>query len=195
MILTTIFSHLAVLALLPYITALAVSGSNSLPYAVTPWTFKGEIDGSIAAYQTLHPEFNLTAYFEAPNIAHLPSLSPRNKANILCCADAGNELANPHLNWTPANPWEIDSGAQYLQTIDLCHTGPRQCNRISCSYKAAIFLCNDNDYDISPKCAYIASYALDLFNSCRYVKDTILGVCGQEFDTDNYNVVVRAAKC
>lgn len=108
----------------------------------------------------------------------------------------------------------IEDGIYYLQHVNaLCNVGKRSCVRISCSYDAGIYLCNDvtlscffcpthadweqNWYDIAPSCVYIASYAQDLINSCPSRlwngKRWYDAVCGQEFDTDNYNVIVHYA--
>ncbi|KAF8864871.1 hypothetical protein BDZ45DRAFT_581397, partial [Acephala macrosclerotiorum] len=101
--------------------------------------------------------------------------------------------------WTGAAVSTIEDGIYYLQHVNaLCNVGKRSCVRISCSYDAGIYLCNDqNWYDITPSCVYIASYAQDLINSCPSRlwngKRWYDAVCGQEFDTDNYNVIVHYA--
>ncbi len=54
-----------------------------------------------------------------------------------------------------------------------------------------------NNYDISPDMSYIASYASDIILKCTGHSDPFHNalVMGQEFDTDNYNVVVRYDRC
>jgi hypothetical protein len=81
------------------------------------------------------------------------------------------------------------------------------CARISCSYGAAIWLCNDNTYPIWPSCRYLATYAEDILGTCAdmYLAPGSKGwglfdqrdlrVNGQEFDTDNYNVIVGVDAC
>ncbi|EPE28261.1 hypothetical protein GLAREA_09381 [Glarea lozoyensis ATCC 20868] len=199
MIITILLSLLAFLTFSPSTTALTVHRSgDTLPYALTPWQFKGEIDGNyfeyngtieqaFAAYAALHPSFNLTAYLDTPHTesAHLSNtttLSRRNKDGRSCCR-------NNAQGWKYASTDRIQEGIRYLQRFDICDVGPRTCNQISCSYDSAIILCNDNNYGIRPNCRYIASYATDLVTWCNW--EMFTQVCGQEFDTDHYNVVVR----
>lgn len=46
-----------------------------------------------------------------------------------------------------------------------------------------------NDYAINPGAAYLSSYAFDIVNQCARNG----GACGQEFDTDRYNIIVLAS--
>lgn len=52
-----------------------------------------------------------------------------------------------------------------------------------------------NDYRIAPALNYLGSYAQDLVDQCsdnpKHPKES----GGQEFDTDNYNVIVRGEYC
>ncbi|CAG8976805.1 hypothetical protein HYALB_00012511 [Hymenoscyphus albidus] len=55
-------------------------------------------------------------------------------------------------------------------------------------------LCNDNTYAIAPTCSYLATYAEDIMEKCSEPGDPTIGTpsisCGQQFDTDNYNVII-----
>ncbi|EPE27412.1 hypothetical protein GLAREA_04203 [Glarea lozoyensis ATCC 20868] len=117
-------------------------------------------------------------------------LNARNKSPPPLC---NQNIGNP---WTPTDVLYINNGITYLRGKGSCGVNPRSCARISCSYQAAIFLCNDRNDFIAPSCAYLASYAQDIVNRCQFFSSfKKWQVAGQEFDTDNYNVVVRAAAC
>lgn len=64
------------------------------------------------------------------------------------------------------------------------YVGGHSCARLSCIDKSGITLCNDNDGHIAPLSDYISSYAWDIVNACGRQTG------GQEFDSDNYNVIV-----
>ncbi|KAE8449436.1 hypothetical protein EG329_008044 [Mollisiaceae sp. DMI_Dod_QoI] len=100
-------------------------------------------------------------------------------------------------NWQRAQTSHIKEGISYLDGFKgLCGVPASTCVRISCSYNAGIYLCNDNNYGITPNCAYIASYAQDIINLCNYQDPSgIQYVSGQEFDTDGYNVCVHSDHC
>lgn len=44
-----------------------------------------------------------------------------------------------------------------------------------------------NDYEINPASIYLATYVIDIYNSCRVGSQA----GGQEFDTDKYNIILR----
>jgi hypothetical protein len=52
-----------------------------------------------------------------------------------------------------------------------------------------------NDYEINPSAVYLATYAMDIGNSCQISPGGHYFVGGQEFDTDNYNIIVQAGAC
>ncbi|KAH8670332.1 hypothetical protein BGZ60DRAFT_563820 [Tricladium varicosporioides] len=144
------------------------------------------------AYPDVVASNNITANGHA-----LVERAPDNKSDLNCCgANPG-----PPLDWGFAENNVIRyEGIPYLQQFHgLCGVGARSCVRVSCSYDSAIHLCNDNYFDIYPNCAYIASYATDLVDRCGYFVTRgwfhVSATCGQEFDTDNYNVIVRGDRC
>ncbi|KAH6673094.1 hypothetical protein B0J14DRAFT_592401 [Halenospora varia] len=156
----------------------------------------GSIQDMYNDFKDAHPDVvannNITASGHA-----LAERALENKAALNCCgANPG-----PPLDWYFAENGVIrNEGIPYLQNFHgLCGVGARNCVRVSCSYDSAIRLCNDNYYDIYPNCAYIASYAADLVDRCGYFLTRgwihVPATCGQEFDTDNYNVIVREERC
>jgi len=53
-----------------------------------------------------------------------------------------------------------------------------------------------NNGGIDPQLNYIASYASDIINRCGVAPPFSPALAaGQEFDTDNYNVIVREDGC
>ncbi|KAH8650554.1 hypothetical protein BGZ60DRAFT_534212 [Tricladium varicosporioides] len=118
------------------------------------------------------------------------NLEARNKEQPHCCGEPGG----PNWGWYSAQTWYIFDGINYLHAFrGRCDIGPGpgNCGRISCSYGSGIYLCNDNNYMISPNCGYLATYAQDLCDACNRKGYT----CGQQFDTDNYNVIVHGDSC
>ncbi|MCJ1266942.1 hypothetical protein MMC22_006827 [Lobaria immixta] len=69
--------------------------------------------------------------------------------------------------------------------------GTEKCTRISCHRNIGITLCNDNLHDISPLCRDLAEYAQTIVNECQ--SGTV--VRGQVFDSNGFNVIVRAERC
>ena len=51
-----------------------------------------------------------------------------------------------------------------------------------------------NRCSINPSCQYLASYAQDIVDRCPSNKFENY-LAGQEFDTDNYNMIVSAQNC
>ncbi|KUJ16077.1 uncharacterized protein LY89DRAFT_783297 [Mollisia scopiformis] len=111
----------------------------------------------------------------------------RSKFGLQCCPIAA-------WGWTGAIQVIIEDGIDYLNHVQArCGVGARSCVRVSCSWNAGIYLCNDNYYGIFPSCPYIGSYAQDISNVCWGFSRGMEVCCGQEFDTDSYNVIVRYA--
>ncbi|RDL34424.1 uncharacterized protein BP5553_07552 [Venustampulla echinocandica] len=182
--------------------AAVVQEAADLPHPLVPFQYKGtlgghdvQLNGTVeeiyAQMKVLHPEFD--AEHAIQNGTNASAITPQNvnsKSNYICKPVPG------HKDWDYANGDRIAEGIRYLKGIDICDVGPQTCVRISCSWSAGIFLCNDNDHAIFPKCNYIASYAQDLIGKCS-VFPVFNGfyTCGQKFDTDRYNVIVRSTSC
>ncbi|KAI0123741.1 hypothetical protein BJ170DRAFT_712920 [Xylariales sp. AK1849] len=96
----------------------------------------------------------------------------------------------------------ILEGVEYLQNIPGgCHQepGPQVCSRVSCSYNAAIWCCNDNDHDIWVPCHTLGDYAFEIRQKCMTMvhqdADSRWTVQGQWFDSENWNVIVGRDDC
>ncbi|KAH8673767.1 hypothetical protein BX600DRAFT_433381 [Xylariales sp. PMI_506] len=173
-------------------------------YSIVPlqWTGQLEADGpqlsfngTLQSYKeieaqihALDPGFNWPSVSITQNGATVTQVQ-RSKSSIFCHVGGGGEI----------NTDTIADGVQYLKSIGgQCQVpaGPRKCARVSCSYDAGIWLCNDNTWNIEPLCSYVATYVQDLLDKCQVTaKNGVEDVEGQEFDTNGYNVIVGYAEC
>jgi hypothetical protein len=123
----------------------------------------------------------------------------------------------PGQDWDPAFAETIQDGIDFLQSNGLiCDVGPGpgNCVRVSCSYNAAIYLCNDvsntfltnvraqlkactqNDYTITPTCTMVGASAYDIYDLCTFgYKGGEDYTSGQVFNNANWNVVIRYDEC
>ncbi|RDA93049.1 hypothetical protein CP533_0725 [Ophiocordyceps camponoti-saundersi (nom. inval.)] len=103
---------------------------------------------------------------------------------------------NPQ-NWRRAFVNDIIAGIDHLrgqQGIPYSTPGPKTCGRVSCSWKSAIWWCNDATTEkFLSSFTDIANGAYYIINSCPKVRDSSQGayVWGQVFHVDNWNVIVR----
>ncbi|KAE8400809.1 hypothetical protein BDV37DRAFT_274181 [Aspergillus pseudonomiae] len=103
--------------------------------------------------------------------------------------------------FTPASSAAISRGIEYLQGVPgkpVNGPGPGNCGRVSCSYNAAIWWCNDNtESKTLDSFAEIANGAEKLLHWCYQWEEGQLGsyVGGQAFYADNWNVIVRKNDC
>lgn len=59
-----------------------------------------------------------------------------------------------------------------------------------------MLMTEQNHYTISPNCAYLATYAEDIDSTCGNPDGNgDFTTCGQLFDYDGYNVIVRHDNC
>ncbi|KAE8133639.1 hypothetical protein BDV38DRAFT_286680 [Aspergillus pseudotamarii] len=103
--------------------------------------------------------------------------------------------------FTPVPSASISQGIEYLQGVPgkpVNGPGPGNCGRVSCSYNAAIWWCNDNtESKTLDSFAEIANGAEKLLHWCYHWEEGTLGsyVGGQAFYADNWNVIVRKNDC
>ncbi|KAI0132840.1 hypothetical protein BJ170DRAFT_592778 [Xylariales sp. AK1849] len=120
----------------------------------------------------------------------------RSEGEVLCNMD----------NWQFCDLKWIEKGIDYLRNIPgECRKDARpnadhaKCSRVSCSYSAAIFYCNDNFHQVWTSCASLGDRARSIANECQYQAKSInlpeWRVVGQQFDTDGWNVIVASDDC
>ncbi|KAI0151836.1 hypothetical protein GGR57DRAFT_503761 [Xylariaceae sp. FL1272] len=99
----------------------------------------------------------------------------------------------------PASVTRITQGINYLDKVKGKCTngpGPGNCGRISCSYNAAIFWCNDKTVAATYDCSYFAGYAADVVEFCSYSDAGANAVTwGQDWDSESFNVLVGDDAC
>ncbi|KAI6088723.1 hypothetical protein F4821DRAFT_257562 [Hypoxylon rubiginosum] len=92
---------------------------------------------------------------------------------------------------------KVIDGIDYLRgKTGQCHmdAGPYVCSRISCSYDSAIFWCNDNDTPLTIDCGLWSEYAQNILDECQ-TDDASEHIKGQQFNVDNWNIIVGYSKC
>jgi len=93
--------------------------------------------------------------------------------------------------WAPADYGRVIQGVDYLNGVPGQPgngPGPGNCGRVSCSYKAAIWWCNDNSYSYTLSgFSAIAAGARIVADNCHSGSST----SGQWFSDNNWNVIVR----
>ncbi|EPE31764.1 hypothetical protein GLAREA_11846 [Glarea lozoyensis ATCC 20868] len=62
---------------------------------------------------------------------------------------------------------------------------------LGCNRAAEVVLCNDKPYTINPSKQYLRTYMDDIVRQCQRNIGGLNTVCGQNFDTDGYNVIMR----
>ncbi|KAH7117571.1 hypothetical protein B0J11DRAFT_509282 [Dendryphion nanum] len=115
------------------------------------------------------------------NVERGMELDKRNRVWPIQCNPGGASCSRFPI------PGDID----YLRNLQggnaRCVANARSCSRIACTDGAGIFLCNDRNDRIDPSCKYLADYAQSIYDTCF----TGFLAKGQQFDTDNYNVIIK----
>ncbi|KAL2786646.1 hypothetical protein BJX66DRAFT_328447 [Aspergillus keveii] len=97
--------------------------------------------------------------------------------------------------WPGTSRRRIGEGIRYLRGLPGTPSlppGPGSCGRVSCSYNAAIFVCNDNTGYPNLNSWNLVADGADYINSrCIGGGDT----AGQVFYHENWNVIVRQDNC
>ncbi|KAG8422833.1 hypothetical protein J3459_010014 [Metarhizium acridum] len=99
------------------------------------------------------------------------------------------------LGWHPCKVRRIEEGIEYLRGlagVPRNGPGPETCGRVSCSYQAAIWWCNNalGSWDDVADSAQLMVWKC---STGRGYADKYM--TGQAFSTDNWNVIVRQDEC
>ncbi|KAG6216241.1 hypothetical protein E4U26_008205 [Claviceps purpurea] len=164
------------------------------------------IEAPIPGYgvETLHPRdapVSLDGTIE-PVASEAKKLSPRwtrdlekrERPSVLPykieCAD--------EKRWKKAHRWYIQDGLAYLSKLKSkpkMGPGPGTCSRVSCSYEAAIWWCNDNSEKLELNSFQeIADGANSILDQCISYGLVLDRPGGQAFMPGNWNVIVRQDK-
>ncbi|KAK3989081.1 hypothetical protein QBC44DRAFT_370457 [Cladorrhinum sp. PSN332] len=92
----------------------------------------------------------------------------------------------------------IVDGVNYLMSVPgkpRMDAGPGKCIRVSCSWDAAIFMCNDNDHEYYLNAfTDVSSAAYFLYNQCR--SGDIYGhMSSQVWYKEHWNTMIKWDKC
>ncbi|KAI1849189.1 hypothetical protein JX266_005150 [Neoarthrinium moseri] len=84
----------------------------------------------------------------------------------------GSPWCRQPTDYSNAGAFRTMENIDYLRRVGgLCPTAPGsdkgQCNRVACQWRSAIYVCNDNDFPVSPECNYVADLAQIIFDKCR----------------------------
>ncbi|KAI1379996.1 hypothetical protein F4677DRAFT_442187 [Hypoxylon crocopeplum] len=174
-------------------------------YAIVPMTWKGAINeggpemafnGTIeevtTQIQATKPDFTWESLSKATGNTPTVNASKREtEDNKIICGVGGPNAIGVALAL-------VLQQRDYLASLPgTCGVGggPRVCVRVSCSYRAAVWLCNDNAGGVEPRCSDLAAFVDDIAGKCQVKYRGRPLVRGQEFDARNYNVMVGYDIC
>ncbi|CAG8975948.1 hypothetical protein HYALB_00007079 [Hymenoscyphus albidus] len=131
------------------------------------------------------PDSNLTSLSYNPDGEQKRAeLKKRAKANANCCRNM------PSRTWKGADTDKArECVGHQLSFYGSCYVNGLSCTRLRCLRGVGLFLCNDNHYEIHPNCDFMGTYGDSLIAQCTWA--TGGGTCGQMFDTDGYNIILK----
>ncbi|KAK4195762.1 hypothetical protein QBC40DRAFT_310454 [Triangularia verruculosa] len=157
-------------------------------------TVTGTIQEAITQMEAAYPGWNAT--FQAG----LPA-APGNISDISFSTAGDPEIDHYNCDndskWKKASANQIWVGVTYLWKLTGTAKngpGPGNCGRVSCSWGAAIYWCNDDDEEKELQWKWIgdgANYLLD----GRCLSEQGRRVKGQTFYKNKWNVIVRRDDC
>ncbi|KAL2064157.1 hypothetical protein VTL71DRAFT_4651 [Oculimacula yallundae] len=181
----------------------AVRAGEGLPYPVgkmewtgsaTPGgpnvTLFGTVQEVIADLDANYEGFNKEERLAAVDKRQI--VAPRTAWWATCSMPAGLRPAP----WQVVQRFPVLDGINYLKSLggSSCGCDAHTCCRISCSWDAAIYLCNDNDYHIGPRCDWQGSNMVQwIWDNCADYAENSIG--GKIWDTENYSDTVQSERC
>ncbi|KAH7407293.1 hypothetical protein BKA64DRAFT_742946 [Cadophora sp. MPI-SDFR-AT-0126] len=161
---------------------------------------------NIPTSSSLHLDLSSEIFYRDPETGALVPMNGTIEENIhlfklddiVETAGIGLESRNPRgppdchppQNWKPVGEAPLKDGIAYLRHIkgDI-RFNARTCTRVSCSWNAGIFLCNDNYVEWWVTASKIGDYADNIRRAC--CRDCM----GQQFDDAGWNVCVASSNC
>ncbi|XXH02105.1 hypothetical protein Hte_008471 [Hypoxylon texense] len=173
--------------------------SNGLPsgYTIGDITWKGNITNGGPEMSFTGPSFR---DIEAQILQANPNFTwpDQNTTDSVPFSEKKQDFLTCDLaNFWWAVKYRIQDGINYLKgKTGRCYieAGPKVCSRISCSYHSAIFWCNDNDAPLWIDCNLWSQYTQNIVDQCS-VDNPSQDVKGQQFDSDNWNIIVGYSDC
>ncbi|KAI1351031.1 hypothetical protein F5Y01DRAFT_283838 [Xylaria sp. FL0043] len=149
-------------------------------------SFNGTIDEVTQQIQAIKKDFTWEDQRDLGVVENTRLEKRGTKTGLICGVGGENSLGPLTVNVE-------DSEDKLSKMSGACSVGagPKVCAVLACTRNAAVWLCNDNSKPIAPSCSSLASYVADIVGECgqdyyhgsRYCR-------GQEFDSDNFNVIV-----
>ncbi|KAK7917538.1 hypothetical protein PG985_011146 [Apiospora marii] len=142
-----------------------------------------------------------------PEITGVPTTNGENITSNGSLSSDGTSIHDqsngvcPDTYDAPALPQYVRDGIDYLRVKSSCQAGFQAghtfCQRVSCSYKSAIYVCNENnEAPVSPSCDAVADHAQYILDNCQ---ETAMGqhiTQGQVGDIEgDYYVSVGYGDC
>ncbi|KAI1271002.1 hypothetical protein F5Y07DRAFT_393090 [Xylaria sp. FL0933] len=143
-------------------------------------SFNGTIDEVTQQIQAIKKDFTWEGHRRDLGVAENTRLQER-----------GTKASENSLGPLTVNVEDSEDKLSKMSGACSVGAGPKVCAVLVCTRNAAVWLCNDNSKPIAPSCSSLASYVADIVGKCgqdyyhgsRYCR-------GQEFDSDNFNVIV-----
>ncbi|KAG6112143.1 hypothetical protein E4U13_004405 [Claviceps humidiphila] len=155
-----------------------------------PVTLSGTIEEVTSKAKKLNPRWARDIAKRKPARDDEARLQTRDWAYRVDCADG--------KRWKKAGLWHVQAGLDYLSKLKAkpkMGPGPGTCSRVSCSYKAAIWWCNDNtEQHELESFDEIVSCATSILDKCTDYGAPFSFVGGQAFMPDRWNVIIREDK-
>ncbi|AEO69047.1 fd896ae8-f71e-4e42-ba99-548a03bad6f5 [Thermothielavioides terrestris] len=187
-------------ALLASLIATAARAAESpIPgYRIVPIQWEIEVaPGQIARLNGTVQEVYAQALQINPNFKLKTPSTPARPRRAL--AHQRSKVEDCNYPYPLAEASKIHDGVEYLRGVPgkpVEGPGPTACGRVSCSWKSAIWWCNDNKN----------LYTLDSFNKIADSAQFILLTCpwtgymnwyvsGQNFETEHWSTIVKGDDC
>ncbi|KAK0652516.1 hypothetical protein B0T16DRAFT_454878 [Cercophora newfieldiana] len=199
----SIFLGLAILALqFTSITGTPVNGVQATHWAMVNSTSSATVNSTSSTILQLTS--TITSY--PANFTTFPSNSsriptpPASTTSGSLLPQPTTHLTNSTINddlhcgiFDTANTYDADGILQWLDDKGGdCVTEAKTCTRHACYDTSAVYVCNDNNYAISQKCADVADFGRAIIGNCCNTRST----SGQHFsDSQGFNIVVGYGNC
>ncbi|KAM7212199.1 hypothetical protein V8F06_012411 [Rhypophila decipiens] len=157
----------------------------------------GTVEQVNAQILEINPAFKFPVY-ETNKTETLMARTQKDPANV-CGRDKTDAQG-----WWWASLDAIQNGQYHLRTVPgrpWMDAGPKKCARVSCSWKAAIYWCNDNDHRLEIDNFGLIADCIQpitqdpecLDNQAIFPPQVIMVVCGQHFE--GWNCIAREDSC
>ncbi|CAG8950148.1 hypothetical protein HYFRA_00008383 [Hymenoscyphus fraxineus] len=130
----------------------------------------------------------ITGFFNL--VIATPAIAPvkeRDLSHIFCC----NEIAQ---GWIYTLPNLIPTTAYDITPVKYYPFLKSDCVQLACRERAEVVLCNELPGPRYIPVEMVAQYARDIINKCTTKVDNVDKVCGQAFDIEKVNVIVKEIK-